>query len=422
MVAICSCPVFSGALTLHDAQQLLLHNNLELKAAATEQEKNTAVTAESKALWYPTFDLVGSYSYLTEKSKTEFGRLSFTMPSNDKVEAGFDLTYPVTAALVNINGVKFRHQGERVKDQQNRAIGNQLSFKLGMLYVAWAFSRRQLDIQDTLIGQLDTYLKQVEEQKSAGIVVNARVLDARARLALARVDKLSNQTLFDSLKQEIVSLTDCPFDIEPQALDLGLDSSGWQNQDSVTLDSKRPEFAAFDEAIVQQNVLDLVASGQKYPNLVLLGGWRVASPGLVIGDTTWTNWMNYGILGAQLRWNLFDGRKVHSQRVQARKQGLVFSANRDNLAKQFEKSMSTAKMQIKKALALESAAREAQAAGDALVIDLKNSLDAGVVTSADYLNAAAQRAKAALAVEAAEFQKKSALLQLWFAAGKDLRF
>jgi hypothetical protein len=73
--------IASGStLTLPDAQKMLLDKNLELKAAQTELDKNYGVVSESKALWYPTLDLVGSYTFLTEKSKIQMN-LPAPLPS-----------------------------------------------------------------------------------------------------------------------------------------------------------------------------------------------------------------------------------------------------------------------------------------------------------------------------------------------------
>jgi outer membrane protein TolC len=277
-----------------------------------------------------------------------------------------------------------------------------------------------VEVYQTLVQQLADQATQVQSLKTGGLASSSKVLDALARLASAKADLTSAQNQSDSLKYELVNFTQCKDSLlSPEDYSFGGDSASLGTTDTVSLNSGRPELAAMDLGIAQLSVLQDIIRGQKYPNLVAVVGCRYANPGLNMGGS---DFMWYGQAGVQLRWNLFDGFKVSAQHKETSSQLDIARYQKQQMIDSWNNAIKNAKLQVTRAIRQQEAARASLAAADAVVADAKNSLAAGVTTQTDYLNAITAHARADLSVRQAAFMKNMALLQLYFASGRELNF
>ena len=244
-------PVHSSGLSLMEAQESLLSNNLDIVSAYQDYCRKSYEEAEAKAAWYPSLDVVGTYNYFTEKNSIDVSErwssqarpwrdlLAGRLPSatNYRAEAGLDLSYPLTTALVNMYNVRYRRIGLKVKDAQNAGLKNQLSFRLGAMYFAWVLSYGQVNVYQTLVKQFADLVAQARNLASGGMASSSKVLDAAARLASAQADLTSAQNQCDSLRFEIVNFTKCKDSAaSPQDYSFGMDSEA-----VAGLDTDRPE-------------------------------------------------------------------------------------------------------------------------------------------------------------------------------------
>jgi outer membrane protein TolC len=422
-------PAIINGLSLKQAQESLLYNNLDIVMAYQDYCKKSFEEAEAKAVWWPSLDVVGSYNYFSEKNSIHIpaGTLSPTQPdvttnlgTNYRAEAGLDLSYPITTAFVNMYNVRYRHLALQMRDAQSAGLKNQLSFRLGALYFLWGLSFSQVEVYQTLVAQLTDQAAQAQNLKTGGLSSSSKVLDALARLASAKADLVTAQNQSDSLKYELVNFTQCRDSaLAPEDYSFALDSAALASLDTVSLNSSRPELAAMDLGISQLAVLQDIIRGQKYPNLVAVAGYRYANPGLKMGGEDFTG---YGQAGLQLKWNLFDGFRVTNQRKQTAQQAEIVKYQKQQQIDTWNNAIKNSRHQLTRAVRQQDAAQASLAAAEAVTADAKNSLAAGVITQTDYLNALTSRARAALAVKQAAFMKNMAVLQLYFASGRELKF
>jgi outer membrane protein TolC len=420
----------AAELTLKKAQELMLFRNFDMVIANQEYCKESFEETEAKAVWYPSLDVIGDYNYLSEKNSIVLpsnsplaallGPNGVSLGTNYKTEAGFDVSWPLTTAFVNTYNVRYRHLALTAKEAQNQSLRNQLSFRLGTLFQQWNMSFQQVDVYNTLVAQLAELSNQTENLKAGGLASTSRVLDVKARLAQAKADLVTAQNQCDSLKLELFNFIQYPdSSFEPQDFSFPMDSQTLASIDTVTLNSSRPELIAMDLGIEQLSLLQSIISGQKYPNLVAVAGYRYANPGLAMGSD---RFMSYGQAGLQLRWNLFDGGKVSSQHRQTGEQIDIARNQRQQLIDTWNNAVKNAKLLVVRALRQSEAANASLAAAEALANDARNNLAAGVATQSDVLNAFTARSRAALAVKQAWCMKNLAILQLFFASGKELNF
>jgi outer membrane protein TolC len=427
LIMCCAGSLFlaqAGQVSLKQAQEVMLFKNLDMVIAHQEYCKKLYEEGEAKAVWYPSLDIIGSSAFLSEKNSISFPRAlgggKLSLGTHYRAEAGVDLSWPLTAAFVNIYNVRYRRLALTQKEAQNQGLKNQLSFRLGLLYLSWVLSYGQVEVYKTLTAQLSQQVKLSENFARSGTASASRVLEAKAGLAAGLADLIAAQNQSDSLKLELVTLIQTDdTGIVPMDYCFPADTAAGGTLDSVSLNLARPELVAIDLGLRQLSVYQDMLSGQKYPNFVAVVGYRYANPGLSMGDSVF---MGFAQAGLQLRWNLFDGWKVSSQHRQAAQQMEIAGQQRRQIIDNWNNAIKNAKLQLSRCARQQEAADASLEAANALVKDAKNKLDAGVITQTDYLNALTSQARAALSVKTAQFQKNRSVLQLYFQAGKELKF
>jgi outer membrane protein TolC len=416
------------ALSLSKAQEMMFSKNLDIIISSQEYCKKDMELSEANTFWYPSVDADGYYSYQNKKNTITLPIKSVYLPSGaleigtyDKSDIGLDISYPLTSALVNIYNVKHARIGVQVKSYQNEALKNQLSFKLASMYLLWDFSFCKANMQKVLITQMDAAVIQLQTLKAGGMVSSARILEARAKLENARLELCTDENTTDSLRREITDLIQCgDINITPENYDFGIDSELVAGLDTISLDPYRPEITALDLSVDQLSVMLDILSGQKYPNFVLTAGYHYGRPELNMG--TDPDYMGYATAAVKFNFNLFNGDRTTIKQRQTQQQIEIVKMQRTQMINTLNNSIKSAKQDFLRAIKRKKAARLSLDAADTLVTDLKNSLMLGTVTSVDYLSSLSSRAAAEYSLKQAEFMEKIAILKLFFASGKKLKY
>jgi outer membrane protein TolC len=309
----------------------------------------------------------------------------------------------------------------QIKSMQNSALKNQLSYKLAVLYFSWDFSFCQTTVQKTLVSQLEAAVAQIKELRAGGVASSVKVLEAQAKLENAKVALCASENTTDSLKLELTDFIQYGDSaIIPENYDFKIDSLYISSIDTISLDVFRPELSALDLSAEQLSVYMDILSGQKYPNLVLSAGYHYGRPELNMGNNP--DYMGYAIAALKFNFNIFDGYKISSMQSQAQQQIEMVRSRKKQLTNSFVNSIKSAKQDFLRAQRQKNAARISLEASHALAEDVKNSLNSGVSTSLDYLNALSSEAVAECGVKQAQFMEKMALLKIYYASGKELKY
>jgi outer membrane protein TolC len=257
--------------------------------------------------------------------------------------------------------------------------------------------------------------------EAGGLSSASKILEARAGLENARTQLVIEENRTDSLRLELVSfIRSDDSAIVPEPYDLPLDSLARRSVDTISLNEFRPELAAFDLGVDQLSAYDEVLTGRKYPNLFLSASYHYGRPELQMSDDP--DYMGYFAAGVQVRFNLFDGKKILSQQQQNQQQIEIVGSRRKQAVDDFTTAIKSAKMQFARARRQREAAQASLEAAIAVSKDVKNTLDAGLATSLDYQNALTSEATVRLGVKQAEFLEKTSLLKVYFAAGREIKF
>ncbi len=425
------------ALTLGEAQAKLFRDNPDLAVLKLEIERAEDQVAEARAAWLPSIDALGTYSYTTETSRLQLD-LPFPLPNgthmdralgdHDRVESGVDASYALFTGFARGRRLESQRLGVKVREAQLRAARNQMSLRLASLFYAWQLAGAQAAYQEKLLQHARELEKQSQDFVKAGTAVRSRLLTAQARSRAVEVDMLTARNTRDSLAFEVLAFLGDRTDAAPEgdpgdssaAMSLLADTSALPDTAwKAPGEQARPEAEALDWGAAQARTGAEALAGQKWPQLSGSAGWRYANPGLnLAGD----EFMNYGILGLQLRWNLFDGSRNRAQRAQLDVQARELAEQKRRLVQDWRKAMATARLQYSRSLAQYQAALASREAARAASADLKRQTEAGVATGVDWLEARNNEARAELAMEQARTLQRLARLQWEYAAGKELRF
>jgi outer membrane protein TolC len=336
--------------------------------------------------------------------------------TNDRVETGLDLSWPLFTGYSRSGAVAARKEALGAKRAALEAVRRRLSLGLGVLFLQWELSYRQADLRRALVGQLETYERQVRAMREAGTVLQSKLLEANARLEFARVDLAMAEDQNDSLRRELMSFIQSrDHTVFPDTGAAALDALPLPE----SVDTARPELRALDRTAAQLTETRRAVRGQKFPLLLGIAGYRYAKPGLAMGSD---EFMGYAMAGVQLRWNLFDGMKNRAVRVQLSRQIDLLEIERAKQLDALRRSFEQAREQLTNAASRLEATEKAAAAARALAEDMQNQLSAGSVTTADYLNALVGQAQAELTAEQARMSKRVALLRLLYAAGTEISY
>jgi outer membrane protein TolC len=132
--------------------------------------------------------------------------------------------------------------------------------------------------------------------------------------------------------------------------------------------------------------------------------------------------MQYGLFGLQLKWNLFDGARNRAQRQQLEIQGRVLLEQKRKLEGEWRKAQRQAQVQYSRWDLQYQAAKASKDAADASARDLHRQFESGLATGLDWLEARNQAARADMQMAQARTMQKLALQQWRYAVGKDLRY
>jgi outer membrane protein TolC len=414
-------PLTAAPLPLSQAQSQLFKNNLDILTAETDVQTAEAGLSQSKSAYLPSLDASASYSYLTQRSRidvtTPIGAINEAVGFNNNTQLGMDLTYPLFTGFARHYAVAGNRETVAEKRASLDAMKNSASLTLGFVYLQWLLAYREAAVRQTLIEDLDSFAREIADRRKAGVVLQSAVLQAQAQLLAARADLVSDEARIDSLRRTVSTLIlsrDSFLTPDSSAL-IAFDTM----QAATALDTSRPEMIAFDhEAAAIRKARDALRY-RHFPTVAADLGARYGQPGLNIGIDQFMGW---GLVGATLQWNIFDGLKEHWQDAALQQQSYYVDIARARFVEDMTRSFGEAKDRMKSAAERLAACEASLDASVALAGERKNQVADGTATPTDYLTSLADCASARLQVEEAKTAKRMALLQLRFAAGKEIRY
>ena len=413
----------TASFDLAQAQTRLFAASPELRIDAAERNRIRAQRDEAWAAFLPSVDAYASYQAFTEANHIHMqlppsnAVIDRDLGDRDREEYGVDVSWPLYAGGQRRRLVRARDASLGSAEASGRALRNRLSLRLAGTYYGWLAADTAARTQIEAARAWREAMDQAAAEVRRGSALRSREADARARWLTAEVDARAAADLRDSIGRAAALLLDLPPD-SPPSFAPPADTTPVVAAPANAA-GERPEIGALRLAAESATQQEKALFGQNLPAISAMAGYRLANPGLDMGGESY---MNYGVIGLQARWNLFDGFRNVARRAQARAQREAIESEKTRQeAFWSEAALSSSRARARLDGSLEAARAALDAAREARV-EREAQGRQGAALDVDRTAARVQEMRAALQVRQVELQRMMAAWQERFARGETLDF
>lgn len=423
---------------LRNAQAEMFDQNTSLLIAETRHAQTTLDEIEARADWLPLVRSQFGYSYTSHTPLIRLNtymenplypaaedsllplRIDQRLSDRDRTELGIDVSIPIFTAFSRLHRYRAAEATIAAGAMRLPNLKNELSYRLGESYFTLEHALERVETQNTMIRHLREYAQEIESRYQAGLVEDYTFLESKARLAQARVDLQIGRGIVDSLRLSIrILMNDTENNYLPQPYSYEHLLRQSADPEEISLDFDRPALVAYRDRKRNLEHSRKAVLGRRFPRIYLSGGLRYANPGLDLGVN---ELMSYKVVNASMVWDIFDGRANWVRRTRLSYELDLLELEKKSKIEEWERNVSQTRIRLRNGNGLHDVAVVAHEAAQALVTERKNALNAGTISTAEYLDALALSAKAKLRVSEADLVRKKALLKLMYEAGREIRF
>lgn len=409
----------ADTLSLRAAQEKLFQQSPELLIQRAEHYRAAARLEEARASLWPSLDASASYQAFSKATQINLalpppiGTVNKTLGDKDREEYGIDLSYPLFLGGGRRQQIRAQLSSVEAQEERFHAVQNQLSLRLAALFYGWHQAEAMRQTLDTVAGYDREYADRMAKLVKGGAALSSRAAAARARLLGAEVELQAASDLRDSLGRATALMLGLP---PGNALAFATEDI---SSDSSSPTGKRPELAYLEKTSASLGYQEKSILSGRFPVLVGLLGYRVANPGLNQGSDAY---MNYGLVGIQVKWNLFDGFSNEAQRAETRGQRDEIQTELHRQSAWFDESMLSAQRSLARLQQSREAAQASLDAARMALSETRTQHEHGAATDLELLDAQVQEAKSALQVRQLVLQQRMAGWQWRYARGENLKF
>jgi outer membrane protein TolC len=329
-----------GLEPLAGAWRAMASGNLEVQSAEARLQAGQEAVAAARSTRLPRVDLSGSYQYTTEVANMDL-QLPALIPGgsamslhkelgdHDRAEMGVLASYAVFTGFAQKAQVDAATWQMKARQESREALLAALGMRMAALHWQVQRVRNSMELWQAEDSVLNNHVHTLQALQSKGQGTAAVVLAARADAARHFAEGVRARLQLDSLRAEFVLLTGNEY---PEALL----QAPWEEWREPILGGgpQRDDLAVARSLTAQSLALRAqegsLASGA-WPTVSVFAGWKAGNPGLA---QTSDEWMSYGIAGAQLQWNLFDGGVRRHARSQVVSESRAVEREGDRLVEQ----------------------------------------------------------------------------------------
>ena len=379
-------------LSLADAINLALKQNSAVLKSKQDIEASHGVVVQTRAIVLPKLQVSGKYEFNDAIESVNFGSGPFSFQKDQNWNAGLRLVQSIyeggriTSAL---------RTARLTRDQallQHQAVVADTLLAVRKAYYGTLLAEQQIKVRVASVELLQKELDDTTRRYDAGTVPRFNVLRAEVEVANAkpRLSRVRNE--WRIAKNNLANL-----------LGLNLPATVWEDiplrlTDRLEVESysielpaaiaqalaRRPELGALRKAegLTRESIVNAKA-GYK-PSVQIYGGygWRNSS----FSDDLATDVRGWNA-GAQLSWNIFDGRQAQGKVMQAKAEHEKTRVELDNTGRLIELEVRTAYSSFIEAREVLDATQKVVEQGEEALRLAKSRYDAGTGTQLDVLNA-----------------------------------
>lgn len=402
------------AVTLDEAIDIALSNNLQILTEKKKVREADQMMQEASAGYFPTLDLDGSYTHLSEapSSLAIPGVGEFAMGEQDTTAFTLSLTQPLyTSGRLGLACQQARFNYQKAKESLQRTQ-NEVVFQVREGFYSAVLAEENVNITGKALQQAEAHLEVVQSYYKSGRSSRFELLRAKVEVANIKPDLIKAENNLNLAKEKLASLlsvSSSTLKIEGglkfEPLDLTLDEA-IQKAFSVRSDLKALQ--------AQKKVTEAslhMAKVEKMPSLSLTGNYEYSSAA--------DGWEGSWDANLVLSFPLFDAKNkaiVEQRRSQMEQVDLSIKQLKDNI-----------KLQVKEAFWDIQGAKESLSAQEKNIEQAKEALSIaearykrGTITQLELLDAQVVLTQARLGYTEALYDYNSAKAALIKAVGENI--
>lgn len=377
-------------LSLAEAINLTLKQNAAVLKSQQDVEAAQGIIVQTRAIALPKLQVSGEYRYTDAIESPAGSTFQFQQ------KQGWD---------ANIRIVQSLYEGGRVSSalrtatltreqslSQHHAVVADTLLELRKAYYNTLLAEQQIKVREASVELLQKELEDTTRRYDAGTVPKFNVLRAEVELANAKPRLSRARNAWRIAKNNLANLLgynlpaavweDIPLQLtdrlEVEPYNIELPAAIAQAL------SRRPELTVLRAAKDLANESVVTAKSGHKPSLQVFGGygWRSSVFTDVLTDDVegWT-------AGAQLSWNVFDGRQTQGKVTEARARAQKAGIELDDTSRRIELEVRTAYSSFIEAKEVLNSTEKVVEQGEEALRLAKSRYDAGTGTQLDVLNA-----------------------------------
>ncbi len=278
-----------------------IKNNPRIKA---QQSQVRAAGLETEAAFgesLPELNFDISYNHVTDipEFKIPFIGSSVKIGTYDKFDSGISLKYVLFSGFARQNAITLKKQMRKIHTIGLEKLKKEVAFQTIAIYRKVQADKIEKAVLSASGKRIENQLKRTRSLVKEGMMLSLDTLN----LSLALLENENKMLVVEAnlqidlqFLQNLTGTNTIPLETLPVFKDALV--SQWQKQ-------KNEQLKLLD---IQKNMAETSAALHRsafYPKAVVQAAYRYGKPGL---DVISNKWMDYGIWGVGVSWNLFNGR------------------------------------------------------------------------------------------------------------------
>lgn len=403
-----------SAYSLKDCYESAINNypnlkQIDLNAAITELNKKNI-----KTNFYPSLNLSGQASWQSDVTKVPqvVNIPGFTIEelSQDWYKVNLDVEQMIYDGGLTSNQKDIEDKDLLINDQKIQVEIYQLKEKVNNLFFNIVYLEKNTQIIKVLIESLQARLEEATHAFENGMLLQAD-LDA------LKVEINSNQQRVIELQSDIDGLISSLNEISglklTKASQLKLETS---TNEELTFVNNRPEYLLLSMQQEKISSLKKLTTVKRRPLFMAFGQMGYGRPGY---DMLNNSFDDYYMIGARLKWNIWDWGKVKRQKQVLDIQNNIIETNKLSFEQGLKADAAKKISDINKYRKLIESDVEIVMLQESVVKNAANQLDNGAITSTTYLLEVNKKLNFDLKLESHKLQLYYARIQYLTALGNN---
>ena len=401
-------------LALDEALRLARQNNLQLKKQGQKQKIAALEMAIKRGQLLPSLDFSAISSYTNEIAKFDLPFI-VTVPGrpnqvelggHDRTEFFIGLRQPIFTGFRLGTQVELAKTALETEEARLAFLNQQTAYQVHLLFYQAQSLKKERQIQEASVARLEVQLEQARSLFKAAQAMAYDTLQVYNQALQLEIQLDQNQRDQRLVDLQMARLLDLP-EVRPIAeADLSKPSAFQSRLDSLkqVAVQRRPELSSVHLGQHSAQLSRKLAQSAYFPDIGAEARYYYAKPGL---NQVANQWMDYGIIGVNLQWNLWrwqqDRRRVEAAEVEYDRLTLEERELRRSIDYEVERSWENATFAAKQIQLAERLLAQQQERYRIISVQQR----AGVATTNDVIVAESDLTQA-------ELQLQRALIQYYF--------